>query len=392
MSPQRRRYFVTAKRIAVKRYVVKLSEEERDRLNTLIHVGKHPARQLTRGRILLKADSSEAGDGWSDSQIATALDTSVDTVARTRQQLVEEGFEAVLVRRHSPASARTRIFDGAAEAKLIALACSEPPKGRKRWTLQLLEEQVVELKIVDRASDNTIGRTLKKDLLRPHLQKQWVIPPDANPAFVAGMEDVLEVYQRPHDPEYPVVCVDETSKQLVAETRVPVAAKPGQPARYDYEYKRNGTANLFMIFAPLEGWRHVEVTDRHTAVDYAQILKAVADMNFPKAKKIVLVQDNLNTHKPASLYEAFPAAEARRLVERFEWHYTPKHGSWLDMAESELSVLSGQCLDRRIADKQTLTEEVAAWEKSRNKKHVKADWQFTTADARVKLKRLYPAL
>ena len=219
-----------------------------------------------------------------------------------------------------------------------------------------------------------------------------MIPPDANPAFVAGMEDVLEVYQRPHDPEYPVVCVDETSKQLVAETRVPVAAKPGQPARYDYEYKRNGTANLFMIFAPLEGWRHVEVTDRHTAVDYAQILKAVADMNFPKAKKIVLVQDNLNTHKPASLYEAFPAAEARRLVERFEWHYTPKHGSWLDMAESELSVLSGQCLDRRIADKQTLTEEVAAWEKSRNKKHVKADWQFTTADARVKLKRLYPAL
>jgi hypothetical protein len=206
------------------------------------------------------------------------------------------------------------------------------------------------------------------------------------------MEDVLEVYQRPHDPEYPVVCVDETSKQLVAETRVRIAAKPGQPARYDYEYKRNGTANLFMIFAPLEGWRHVEVTDRHTAVDYAQVLKAIADMNFPKAKKIVLVQDNLNTHKPASLYEAFPAAEARRLVERFEWHYTPKHGSWLDMAEAELSVLSGQCLDRRIADKQTLTEEAAAWEESRNKKHVKADWQFTTADARVKLKRLYPAL
>jgi hypothetical protein len=219
-----------------------------------------------------------------------------------------------------------------------------------------------------------------------------VIPPDANAAFVAGMEDVLEVYQRPHDPAYPVVCLDETSKQLVAETRVPIAAKPGQPARHDYEYKRNGTANLFMIFAPLEGWRHVEVTDRHTAVDYAQILKAISDTNFPKAKKIVLVQDNLNIHRPASLYEAFPAAEARRLVEQFEWHYTPKHGSWLDMAEAELSVLSGQCLDRRIADKPTLIEEVAAWEESRNKKHVKADWQFTTADARVKLKRLYPAL
>jgi hypothetical protein len=206
------------------------------------------------------------------------------------------------------------------------------------------------------------------------------------------MEDVLEVYQRPQDPTYPVVCVDETSKQLIAETRVPIPAKPGRPARHDYEYERNGTANLFMMFAPLEGWRRVKVTDRHTAVDYAQVLKELSDTHFPDARKIVLVQDNLNTHKPASLYEAFPAAEARRLVERFEWHYTPKHGSWLDMAESELSVLSGQCLDRRIADKQTLIEEVGAWQNSRNKNHAKADWQFTTADARVKLKRLYPTI
>ena len=219
-----------------------------------------------------------------------------------------------------------------------------------------------------------------------------MIPPDANAAFVAGMEDVLEVYQRPHDPARPVVCVDETSKQLIAETRVPIPAKPGHAPRHDYEYQRNGTANLFMIFAPLEGWRHVEVTDRHTARDYARILKMLSDQHFPGARKIVLMQDNLNTHKPASLYEAFPPAEARRLVERFEWHYTPKHGSWLDMAESELSVLSGQCLDRRIADKQTLIEEVGAWQNSRNKNHAKADWQFTTADARVKLKRLYPTI
>jgi hypothetical protein len=219
-----------------------------------------------------------------------------------------------------------------------------------------------------------------------------VIPPNANAAFVAGMEDVLEVYQRPQDPTYPVVCVDETSKQLIAETRVPIPAKPGRPARHDYEYERNGTANLFMMFAPLEGWRRVKVTDRHTALDYAQVLKELSDTHFPKAKKIILVQDNLNIHKPASLYEAFPAAEARRLVERFEWHYTPKHGSWLDMAESELSVLSRQCLDRRIANKQTLIEEVAAWQDSRNKHHAKADWQFTTADARVKLKRLYPTM
>ena len=206
------------------------------------------------------------------------------------------------------------------------------------------------------------------------------------------MEDVLEVYRRPHDPAFPMVCVDEASKQLIAETRVPIAAKPGHPARHDYEYERNGTANLFMMFAPLEGWRHVKVTDRHTAMDYAQVLKELSDTHFQEAEKIVLVQDNLNTHKPASLYEAFPAEEARRLVERFEWHYTPKHGSWLDMAESELSVLSVQCLARRIPDKQTLIEEVAAWEANRNKNHAKADWRFTTADARVKLKRLYPTL
>jgi len=206
------------------------------------------------------------------------------------------------------------------------------------------------------------------------------------------MEDVLEVYQRPHDSACPVVCVDETSKQLIAETRVPIPAKPGRPARHDYEYQRNGTANLFMMFAPLEGWRHVKVTERHTAVDYAQVLKELSDTYFPDASRIILVQDNLNTHKPASLYEAFPAAEARRLVERFEWHYTPKHGSWLDMAESELSVLSSQCLDRRIPDTQTLIDEVDAWQNRRNKNHAKADWQFTTADAPVKLMRLSPTL
>lgn len=206
------------------------------------------------------------------------------------------------------------------------------------------------------------------------------------------MEDVIEVYQRPHDPACPVVCVDETSKQLIAETRTPIPAKPGRAKRIDYEYHRNGTANLFMMFAPLEGWRQVKVTDHHAAVDYAQVLKELSDTHFPHAEKIVLVQDNLSTHKPASLYEAFPAEEARRLVERFEWHYTPKHGSWLDLAESELSVLSSQCLDRRIPDKTNLIEEVAAWQNGRNKKHTKADWQFTTTDARVKLKRLYPTL
>jgi hypothetical protein len=381
---------VASKEVAVKKYVVRLSEEERARLHEFIRKGKRAGHLLTKARILLKADVSEAGDGWSDSRIAEALDTSVATVERTRRQLVEEGFESVLTRKYNPNSAPRRIFDGAAEAKLIALACGPAPAGHARWTLSLLEEKVVELQIVERASDNTIGRTLKKSILEPHLKQQWVIAPEVSAAFVANMEDVLEVYQRPHDPKRPLVCLDETSKQLIIETRSPIAAKPGQPARHDYEYERNGVANLFMMFAPLEGWRHVKVTDRRAAVDYAHALKDLSDIHFPNADKIVLVQDNLSTHTTASLYEAFPAAEARRLVERFEWHYTPKHGSWLDMAESELAVLATQCLDRRIPDKEELTTEVAAWEQRRNNHHAKANWQFTTADARIKLARLYP--
>ncbi len=206
------------------------------------------------------------------------------------------------------------------------------------------------------------------------------------------MEDVLAVYTRPRDPDCPLVCLDETSKQLIAETRVPVPMKPGCPGRFDYEYQRNGTANLFMLFAPLEGWRRVKVTDRHTAVDYAHVLKELADVDFPTAKTIVLVQDNLNIHAKGSLYQAFPATEARRLAERFEWHYTPKHGSWLNLAESEFGVLSSQCLDRRIPDKQTLIDETAAWEHDRNANHTKADWQFSTKDARIKLKHLYPVI
>jgi DDE superfamily endonuclease len=205
------------------------------------------------------------------------------------------------------------------------------------------------------------------------------------------MEDVLEVYQRPYDPKRPVVCFDECSKQLIRETRTPLPARPGHPERVDYEYERNGTANLFMAFEPLAGRRQVKVTDRRTKVDFAQVIRELVD-RYPQAEKVVLVMDNLNTHKLGSLYEAFAATEARRLVERLEVHHTPKHGSWLNMAETELSVLSTQCLDRRIGEKAELRAEVAAWEQSRNTAKCRVDWQFTTADARVKLKRLYPSI
>ena len=206
------------------------------------------------------------------------------------------------------------------------------------------------------------------------------------------MEDVLEVYKRPYDPQRPVVCLDETSKQLIGETRTPVPAAPGQVAHYDCEYVRNGVANLFMIFEPLAGQRDVEVTDRRTKKDYAQCLRKLSDEMYPDVEIIVLVQDNLNTHSPASLYEAFEPAEAKRLTERFEFHYTPKHGSWLDMAEIELGILGRQCLSQRIDNIEDLRRQTRAWEKNRDKAEVKVNWQFTTADARIKLRRLYPSI
>ena len=206
------------------------------------------------------------------------------------------------------------------------------------------------------------------------------------------MEDVLDVHARPYDVDRPVVCVDEGGKQLIGEIREPLPVRPGVLGKQDYEYQRAGMANLFMAVEPKAGRRHVEVTARKTAVDFAHLLKRLSEEWYPDAVQIVLVCDNLNTHTPACLYQAFEPAEARRLVKRFEWHYTPKHGSWLNVAECELSVLARQCLDRRIPDLQTLTLEVAAWEKTRNEAVVRVDWQFTTADARSKLKQLYPSV
>ena len=206
------------------------------------------------------------------------------------------------------------------------------------------------------------------------------------------MEDVLDVYARPFDPKRPLVCLDEGSKQLLQDSRPSLAMHPGQPAREDYEYIRQGTCSFFMAFAPLLAWRHVCVTERRTAKDFAQVIKDLVDVHFPDADKMVLVMDNLNTHTPASLYEAFAPQEAKRLADKLEIHYTPKHGSWLDMAEIELSVLARQCLDRHIPDVDMLTREVAAWEQARNDAKRTVNWRFTTADARVKLRKLYPTV
>ena len=228
--------------------------------------------------------------------------------------------------------------------------------------------------------------------MKPWLNESWVIPPQANAEFVCCMEDVLDIYQSEYDSQNPWVCFDESCKQLVKEVEEKIPAEPGQKERYDYQYQRNGVANMFMFFEPLQGWRHVEVTKQRTAIDYAHQMKYLVDERFADAEKIRVIQDQLNTHVKASLYKAFEPKEAKRILDKLEFHYTPKHGSWLNMAEIELSVLNRQCLDRRIPDMDSLRQEITAWENNRNEKSNSVDWRFTTADARIQLKKLYPSI
>ena len=228
--------------------------------------------------------------------------------------------------------------------------------------------------------------------MKPWQKKQWCIPPEQNAEFVCQMEDVLCAHMRPYDEEYPVINMDEICKQLIKETRKPIPMKPGEPERYDFEYERKGVRNLFLACEPLKGRRYVKVTEHRTKRDWAFFIREIVDVHYPNAKKVVLLMDNLNTHVLYALYETFDPEEARRIIEKLEIHYTPKHGSWLNMAEIELSVLSGQCLDRRIESEDELKREVASWQEKRNNKEAKVNWHFTTQDARTKLKRLYPSL
>lgn len=369
-----------------KKYAVDLSEEERALLNELINSGTQRVRKTNHARILLKADA-----GWTDQAIAEALDVSVPTIQRVRQRFIEQSFTQAL---HPSPTRRKyqRLLDGIQEAHLIALACSIPPKGHRRWSLRLLAEKMVQLAYADELSYETARQVLAENELKPWLREEWCIPPTENASFVYHMEDVLDVYQRPFDPRHPLVCFDESPVQLVRETRQALPMKPGQTERYDYEYHREGTANLFMFFAPLHNWRHVKVTPHRTKRDWAQCIYELLYLHFPQAERCVLVQDNLNTHDPAGLYEVFPPAEAKSMLDRLEFHFTPKHGSWLNMAEIELSVVNRQCLNGYIPSMIELIEELAAWEIERNTQEATVDWRFTTADARIKLKKLYPVI
>ncbi len=363
------------------KYIIELTEEERKSLLELTRGGKPGARKMKRAQILMMAD-----EGATDEAIASALKAGTSTVFRTRRRFVEGGLDRAL----SDASRRggSRKLTGREEALLVATACSKPPQGRARWTLDLLADKMVCLTEHESISRATIGRRLKDNELKPWQKRMWCIP-KVTPSFVACMEDVLDLYAE-EAPEVPVVCFDETPTQLIGETRTPLPAKPGETAIYDYEYKRNGTSNLFVFVDAHKPWRHVKATPRRTNIDFAECMRELVDEHYPKAPLIRVVLDNLNTHKAASLYEAFEPAEARRILRRLEFHFTPKHGSWLNMAEIEIGVLVSQCLSRRIPDREMLSTEVAAWTAARNAEGARINWMFRVEDAREKLGKVYP--
>jgi transposase len=363
-------------------YRVELSETERSELQALLSGGKQAARTLKRAQILVAADA-----GIPDEDIARSVAVGGSTVYRTKRRFVEGNLERAL--REEPRPGAARKLSGPEEALLVATACARPPAGRARWTLELLAGEIVRLTQHESLSRETVRRRLSENALKPWRQKMWCVP-KIDGEYVARMEDVLDLYAEVSDPMRPVVCFDESPVQLIGETRQPLPAAPGQIERIDYEYRRCGTVNLFVFLDAHRPWRKVNVTDRRTAKDFAVCMRELVDVDFPQAERIRVVMDNLSTHTPGALYEAFPAAEAHRLLERLEFHFTPKHASWLNMVEIEIGVLKGQCLDRRIDTREGLEREIAAWERERNAAGARITWMFTTEKARTKMGRAYP--
>ena len=363
-------------------YLVDLTHTERELLEAMNRGGVVGVRRIKRANILLMSDR-----GCTGMEIESAGHGSCSTVYRTRQRFVEQGLEVALSEEPRPGG--RRILDEKQEAVLVATACSPPPKGCAHWTLQLLAGQFVELVEIGSISRATIGRRLHEKDIKPWQKKMWCIPKvDAD--FVAHMEDVLDLYDEPADASRPVVCIDETLKQLVADVKEPLPPRAGSVEKFDYHYRRNGTANLFVFVDRHRKWRHVKVTERKTNHDFAECMRDLVDVHYPTALLIRVVLDNLSTHKAAALYEAFPAPEARRILKRIEFHHTPKHASWLDMAEIEIGALGKQCLSRRIPDMETLRAEVDAWVERRNRQGATIRWLFAVADARKKMARAYP--
>jgi len=364
------------------RYRVDLSQPERDELSALVSGGKLSVRRLKRMQILLAADA-----GVTDEAIAASVQSSGSTIYRTKKRFVEISLEAALSEEPRPGAARK--LSGKEEVQLVALACSDPPEGCARWTLKLLANALVELIEPQSVSRDTVRRRLDDNDLKPWQKKMWCIA-NIDGEYIARMEDLLDLYAEPHDPKRPVVCFDESPIQLIGEVRVPITPKPGKRYRYDSEYKRNGTANLFVMVDANRSWRKVKVTDRRANQDFAVCIRDLVDIDYPDADKVRVVMDNLSTHTASAIYQTFPAAEARRILRRLEFHYTPKHASWLNMVEIEIGVIRRQCLDQRIDSRAKLETEVRAWERRRTASGARIRWMFSTDQARVKMAESYP--
>ena len=364
------------------RYRVTLTQYERNELGALLSGGTHPARKLKRAQILLAADREV-----SDEEIAASVGVGGSTVYRTKRRFVEGNLERALSEEPRPGAERK--LTGKEEALLVATACSSPPAGRARWTLTLLADAMVKLTVHESLSYETVRRRLAENDLKPWRRDMWCVP-QVDADYVARMEDVLDLYAEEPDPQRPVVCFDESPIQLIGEVRQPIPPEPGQIERYDCEYRRNGTANLFVSLDVNRPWRKVKATARRATEDFAVCMRELTDVYYPNAERIRVVLDNLSTHSAGALYQAFPADEARRVLRRLEFHYVPKHASWLNMVEIEIGVLASQCLDRRIESYTRLVAETAAWEKQRNAARARINWMFTTEKARAKMGRAYP--
>ena len=374
------------------KYSERLNQEQRQSLEALGKKGQGPARKLMHAQILLKSDKGAGGPRWRDKQIQQAFGLGETVIKQVRKRFVEQGLAAALERKPQPKRPARQKIDGKQEAQMIAMLCTEQPEGQGRWTLRALRDRLIEVEIVEQVSHETVRTVLKKNQLKAWLKKSWCIGPTGDGNYVYHMEEVLEVYVQPYHPCRPQVCVDEGSTQLVSDLREPLALAPGKEKRVDYEYEREGFCSIFLACEPLTGKTVTQVTPRRTKADFAQFIKHLVDDVYPEAEKIVLVMDNLNTHPPGSLYSVFAPEEAMRLWKKLEIHYTPLHGSWLNMAEIELSVLARQALSERVPDVASLQALVAAWQARRDAHPVTIEWRFTAQDARIKLKRLYPSI
>lgn len=371
-------------------YHVVLSQKER---KIIKHFQKKTKSSNARARcaVILAADTSNGRAEKSYSELATMSGVCVSTVINVLKAFLDGGFLKAVTPNRNPCSDRANLkVTGDVEARIIAKACGAVPEGHARWTVSLLCEQMAVVLEDVSISRATIARVLAKNDLRPHLNEYWCIPPKEDSDFVANMEDILEVYQQPYDPDYPLWCMDEKPYQILGESREPLPMRPGDVTKTDSEYVRNGTVSIFCFIQPHSGRIIHAVEPTRTAVDWAEKIRFLVDEIEPNARKIILVMDNLNTHCIGSLYKAFPPEEARRIARKLEIHHTPKHGSWLDIAEIGINIMTRECLDRRIPSIDALREELKKWNEDYDKNPSPVNWQFQSSDARVKLKSLYP--